>query len=38
MVFKDKTTIMKDCELTTVNDSSNFDINLNIEYDSIKKS
>ena len=38
MVFKDKTTILKDCELTTVNDSSNFDINLNIEYDSIKKS
>ena len=39
MVFKDKTTILKDCELTTVDDSSNFDINLNIEYDdSIKKS
>ena len=38
MVFKDKTTILKDYELTTVDDSSNFDINLNIEYDSIKKS
>ena len=38
MIFKDKTTILKDCELTTVNDSDNFDINLNIEYDSIKKS
>ena len=38
MVFKDKTTILKNCELTTVNDSSNFDINLNIEYNSIKKS
>ena len=38
MVFKDKTTILKDCELTTVDDSSSFDINLNIEYDLIKKS